>query len=412
MSNNFDINIFMNNKEFIPKINSNKWEHIEDTVYYKYNDMKKHTYVIKQKDIDNITNNKKNIDDNRNKLKKSNRVIIKIFTAELENKKYVGYTKDTLSYMINNQIYNHLRGFTTSFIDYFGCFIGVKIVLKDILLLEKDKKFDKKYLEIRKTMYQNNSLITLNKIMNKVIKIVNTEKKLLLLKTYKIFKITDKKTNKYFYFYDFKNRRLTKKLVINLEKQNVCKNIHNINNLKLEFVEDYKTYSQIDIQLYLDRIIMNDNLIKNGLQKTYFIYDLLKNNKDNINRKLVFTYIQNEIVKNHISNKIKQGVITNGYIYSIRNIDNNKYYIGISNNKKKLSNIIIEKYNECIDKLLNNDELDILEKILTTVRFNKLEFKVVYKKETKMKKTLKVKAREYINTYLEKNNSYNKKKKY
>lgn len=412
MSNNFDINIFMNNKEFIPKYTSNKWEHIEDTVYYKFNDMKTYTYVIKQKDIDNITNNKKNIDDNIKKLKKSDRIIIKIFTAELGKKKYVGYTRDTISYMINNQIYNYLKGFNTSFIDYFGCIIGVKIILKEILLLEKDKKFDKKYLEIRKTMHQKNSLIILNKITNKVNRIVNIEKKLLSMKTYKIFKISDKKTNKYFYFYDCNNKRLTKKLVINLEKQNICKKISDITNLKIEFVEDYKIYSHMSVQLYLDRLIMNDNLIKNGLQKGYFIYDLLKNNKDNISRKLVFTYIQNEIAKENIYGNIKQGVITNGYIYSIRNIDNDKYYIGISNNKKKLSNIIIEKYNECIDKLLNDDELDILEKILATVRFTKLEFKVVYKKEKNMKETLKVKAREFIDTYIEKNKSYNKSKKY
>jgi hypothetical protein len=232
------------------------------------------------------------------------------------------------------------------------------------------------------------------------------------LKPHKIFKITDKKTNKYFYFYDCNNKRLTKKLVINLEKQNICKKISDITNLKIEFVEDYKIYSHMSVQLYLDRLIMNDNLIKNGLQKTYFIYDLLKNNKDNISRKLVFTYIQNEIAKENIDDNIDQSVITNGYIYSIKNIDNDKYYIGISNNKKKLSNIIIEKYNECIDKLLNDDRLDILEKILTTVRFSKLEFKVVYKEEKKMKDTLKVKARWFIEKYSEIDKSYNKKKIY
>ena len=406
MNNNFDINDFMNNNEFIPKYNSDRWEHIEGTVYYKYNDMKKQTYVIKQSDIDNITDNKKNIDDNRKKLKKSDRFIIKIFTAELGKKKYVGYTKETISYMINNQIYNHLKGFNTSFIEYFGTIIGVKIVLKDILLLEKDKKLDKKYLEIRKTMYQNNDLILLNKIIHKVGKIVSLEEKLLSqMTTYKIFKVTDGKTNRYFYFYDTKNRRLTKKLIGDLEKRDVCKKIKDINNLKLDFVEDYKTYLQIDIQLYLDRFIINDNLIKNGLHKTYFVYNLLKDNKP-----LIYTYIQNAIMKIHIGNKSKTTKVSGGYIYSIRNTDNDKYYIGISNNKKKLSNIIIEKYEECINKLLNNDELDILEKIISTVRFNTLEFKIVYIKEKKIGETLKSNARNMIDKYSKTNKSYNKKR--
>ena len=47
MNNKFNINNFMNSNEFIPKYNSDRWEHIEGTVYYKYNDMKKQTYIIK-----------------------------------------------------------------------------------------------------------------------------------------------------------------------------------------------------------------------------------------------------------------------------------------------------------------------------------------------------------------------------
>lgn len=46
-----------------------------------------------------------------------------------------------------------ILGFNTSFMEYFGCIVEIKIVLKEILLLGDGKNFDKKYLKIRKTMY-------------------------------------------------------------------------------------------------------------------------------------------------------------------------------------------------------------------------------------------------------------------
>jgi hypothetical protein len=150
----FDILEYMNGNEKIPQYSSKNWKKIKDVPYSTYENMEKTIYKIKKKDIKDIEKNINNIETNLKNIKKTNRTIIRIYTASLGKKKYVAYTTQTLSAMIKNQIYNHLKGKNVSFTDNFGKIVGIKIELNELLLLKQNNKLKKKFLQERKNMYR------------------------------------------------------------------------------------------------------------------------------------------------------------------------------------------------------------------------------------------------------------------
>lgn len=406
----------MNNKEKTPSIDDNKWKKINN--YYIIDDYEPIEYTIDNRLINDMNKyNELYIKmDGKYRIKKEKQTgIIKLYMIYKEDESIysINTTSGSIIRAIKLNLSKSLRGGTSNLNIFINDLENVKIkslvFIKGLNSITNKKELGeiKKHYE-KQFVNKTNNKKTVDEcylVVEKIISNIERKCKKNNIITSVIYQIT--KNNKKYIGLSFND--ITDEDIFNLnKKQLLIKNKSDISIKKLEIIKDDL---HIIGMIKADKYIIQNDTIKNGLNKNYYMGNIYS--KCNTNTEIshlknnLFLKIQKELFDNNYEDNINYDKLT-GYIYMIENKINNKKYISFVNRDENnhmitLKEIMLDLYNDSISKKKNS-------KITTALKYDTYDnFNICILKERNSRSRYNVKAKveENIIKYDSINNGYN-----
>lgn len=316
--------------EWIPPMNDKNWAKVKNNPYYEYKTSPIIIYNINKKFLLKIPYIH-NIGDNIG--------IVKIYHIYNYYSSIVTYTYTN----ILNDIYDNIQKYNNNLSSVFDNFISLNNttvkMIKCIKIMSNANIKD--IVDTLNTSYTCTYQFILNHY-NTYKRYYNINIKDYInfkLKIGYIYKIYNKSNNKTYYGVTTTN--ITDKNISHILSLIASKNIlmtNDIDQLKLNVIEQYKYKTLTGLSIYLDHYIIKNNSINTGYN-TIYKYIKPKETINNI-KKRIFLNIQQEYIKEHFKENNKKR-----FVCQILNKVTNDHYIETSTNKT-IKNLLLQLYDE------------------------------------------------------------------
>jgi len=348
------LNLLLKDDEWSPNLEEKGWKG------GKFKEVKKVEYKLTKKLLDFLNGCYKKIDDiglGRSKQ------IIKYYTVYDNNIKVLGITDQTVKKAMIKQIIKKLNG-DNSVLSRFPSIENLSFKL--VLCTDKEKddvSKTKKYLEKREKITKSLSIPYKTAYQDLLKELgYSCEKK---NKSY-IFKLTNQETGKTFIGGSkiYNKQKIIKSLASSYsEFNNDIKKLKH--EFKFKFIKDFEHSTDTELLIELD--LYNEKYGSMGNSYIDNRYCKKKLDKDKL-----FVDVNRELAKKNISDTyVYEG--TNGFIYVVRNLINDKKYLGISK----------DSLDKVIDKIYKGKESKTLLEDLKQFPYSDFEFDIIKFKKNK-----------------------------